>query len=159
VAATTRAQRAPATRAGSIWAMPDRKPGFSRRRLRRRPALTSIQFRDLVARALDSVPEPFAGALDDVAVVVEDAPSPQQRRELGLGPGDDVYGVFEGVSRTEWASDWAVIPNKITLFRIALEEDFDDPAELEHEVRVTVLHELGHFLGIDESRLHELGVD
>jgi predicted Zn-dependent protease with MMP-like domain len=67
--------------------------------------------------------------------------------------------VFEGVSRTEWASDWAVIPNKITLFRIALEEDFDDPAELEHEVRVTVLHELGHFLGIDESRLHELGVD
>ena len=139
--------------------MPDRKPGFSRRRLRRRPALTSIQFRDLVARALDSVPEPFAGALDDVAVVVEDAPSPQQRRELGLGPGDDVYGVFEGVSRTEWASDWAVIPNKITLFRIALEEDFDDPAELEHEVRVTVLNELGHFLGNDESRLHELGVD
>lgn len=139
--------------------MPDKKRGLARRRLRPRHALTSIQFRDLVARALDSVPEPFAGALDDVAVVVEDAPSPLQRRELGLGPGDDVYGVFEGVSRTEWASDWAVIPNKITLFRIALEEDFDDPAELEHEVRVTVLHELGHYLGIDESRLHELGVD
>jgi predicted Zn-dependent protease with MMP-like domain len=139
--------------------MPDKKPGLSRRRLRPRHGLTSIQFRDLVARALDSVPEPFAGALDDVAVVVEDAPSPQQRRELGLGPGDDVYGVFEGVSRTEWASDWAVIPNKITLFRIALEEDFEDHAELEHEVRVTVLHELGHYLGIDESRLHELGVD
>jgi predicted Zn-dependent protease with MMP-like domain len=139
--------------------MPDKKPRLSRRRLRPRYALTSIQFRDLVARALDSVPEPFAGALDDVAVVVEDAPSPQQRRELGLGPGDDVYGVFEGVSRTEWASDWAVIPNKITLFRTALEEDFEDAAELEHEVRVTVLHELGHYLGIDESRLHELGVD
>jgi len=112
-----------------------------------------------VARALDSIPEPFAGALDEVVVVVEDEPSPTQRRELGLRPGEDVYGLFEGVSRTEWAADWTMVPNKITLFQIALEEDFPDPAELEHEVRVTVLHELGHYLGIDEDRLHELGVD
>ena len=139
--------------------MPNQKRGLAGRRPDRRPVRTSTQFHDLVARALDVIPEPFAGALDEVVVVVEDAPSRLQRRELGLGPGDDVYGVFEGVSRTEWAADWVMVPNKITLFRIALEEDFEDPAELEHEVRVTVLHELGHYLGIDEGRLHELGVD
>ena len=108
-------------------------------------------------RALDSIPQPFARALDEVVVVVEDEPSAAQRRESGLGPSDDLYGLFEGVPRTEWAADWAMIPNKITLFRLALEEDFLDPAELEDEVRITVLHELGHYLGIDDDRLHELG--
>jgi predicted Zn-dependent protease with MMP-like domain len=130
-----------------------------RRRTRAHDARSAVQFQDLVARALDSIPEPFAGALDEVVVVIEDVPSPQQRREIGLGPGDDIYGVFEGVARTEWAADWVMVPNKITLFRVALEEDFEDAEELEHEVRVTVLHELGHYLGIDEDRLHQLGVD
>jgi predicted Zn-dependent protease with MMP-like domain len=51
------------------------------------------------------------------------------------------------------------VPNKITLFRDALVEDFPDPNELEHEVWVTVIHELAHHLGIDEGRLHDLGVD
>ena len=61
--------------------------------------------------------------------------------------------------RTEYAADWALLPNKITLFQTALQEDFPDPAELEHEVRVTVVHELAHHLGIEEDRLHDLGMD
>jgi len=116
------------------------------------------EFQALVERALDSVPEPFSHALDEVAVIVADEPSPVQRREAGLGPGDDLYGLFEGVPRTAWAADWAIVPSKITLFRLALEDDFPDPADLEHQVWVTVLHELGHYLGIDDSRLHDLGV-
>lgn len=139
--------------------MPKKPRGSSRRRRHPDRGLGATQFQALVERALDAIPEPFAGALDEVVVVVEDEPSPTQRREMGLGPGDDVYGVFEGVARTEWAADWSMVPNKITLFQVALEEDFPEAAELEHEVRVTVLHELGHYLGIDESRLHELGVD
>jgi predicted Zn-dependent protease with MMP-like domain len=123
------------------------------------PTDSPENFEDLVTRALDSIPEPFARALDEVVVVVEGEPTPAQRRDLGLGPGDDIYGVFEGVARTEWAADWLMVPNKITLFRIALEEDFPDPKELEHEVRMTVLHELGHYLGIDETRLRELGIE
>jgi predicted Zn-dependent protease with MMP-like domain len=116
------------------------------------------EFRVLVAHALDSVPEPFARALNEVAVVVADEPSPAQRRESGLGPGVDLYGLFEGVPRTAWAADWATVPSKITLFRLALCEDFPEPAELKHQVRVTVLHELGHYLGIDDHRLRDLGV-
>jgi predicted Zn-dependent protease with MMP-like domain len=110
-----------------------------------------------VERALALVPQPFARALDEVAIVVEDRPSAEQRRSVGLRPGDDLYGLFEGVPRTEWAADWAPFPNKISLFRIALEEDFDED-ELEGQIRITVLHELAHYLGIDDDRLHELGL-
>jgi predicted Zn-dependent protease with MMP-like domain len=76
-----------------------------------------------------------------------------------LGPQDALYGLYEGVPRTEWAADWATSPNKISLFRLPLEEDFPDPADLEEEVRITVIHELAHHLGIDDDRLDELGVD
>ena len=110
-------------------------------------------------RALDAIPDPFSLALDDVAVVIDDEPSREQLREAGLGPDEGLYGLYEGIPRTEYAADWAFLPNKITLFSAALLEDFPDPAELEHEVWITVIHELAHHLGIPESRLHELGVD
>ena len=116
-------------------------------------------FEDLVARALDTIPEPFARALDEVAIVIEDEPSPAQRREAGLRPDEGLYGLYEGVPRSEYGADWAFVPNKITLFQVALIEDFPDPIELEREVWVTVVHELAHHMGIDEARLHELGVD
>jgi predicted Zn-dependent protease with MMP-like domain len=117
------------------------------------------RFEELVERALDSIPEPFSRALEEVAVVIEDEPSPTQRRESGLRPGEGLYGLYEGVPRNEYAADWAFVPNKITLFATALLEDFPDPAELEHEVWLTVVHELAHHLGIDDRRLHELGAD
>lgn len=126
---------------------------------RRHTAETGDRFDALVQRALDTIPEPFVRALDEVAVVIEDEPSPVQRREAGLGPGDGLYGLYEGIPRTEYAAEWGFLPNKITLFSIALLEDFSDPVELEHEVWITVVHELAHHLGIPDSRLHELGVD
>ena len=117
------------------------------------------RFERLVGRALDGIPMPFAAALREVAVVVEDEPSRAQLRENGLGPEETLYGLYEGTPRTEWAADWVIAPNKITLFRLPLEEDFPDPADLEDEVRITVLHELAHHLGIDDDRLEELGYE
>jgi predicted Zn-dependent protease with MMP-like domain len=124
-----------------------------------RPRSRHRPFEELVALALDTIPEPFAGALDEVAIIIDDEPSADQRRENGVGPGDTLYGLYEGVPRTEWGADWATVPNRITLFRLALEEDFADPDDLADEVWVTVVHELAHHLGIDDDRLHELGVD
>ena len=126
---------------------------------RRHAPAASDRFDALVQRALDTIPEPFVRALDEVAVVIEDEPSLMQRREAGLGPDDGLYGLYEGIPRTEYAADWGFLPNKITLFSAALLEDFPDPVELEHEVWITVVHELAHHLGIPDSRLHELGVD
>jgi predicted Zn-dependent protease with MMP-like domain len=117
-----------------------------------------LPFEALVDRAVAGIPMPFADALRDVAIVIADDPSSDQRRENDLSPDDTLYGLYEGVPRTEWSADWFTAPNRITLFRLPLEEDFPDPDDLADEVRLTVLHELAHHLGIDDERLEDLGV-
>jgi len=136
--------------------MPKRRRGP--RRPRRQPH-HHRPFEVLVAEALAGIPEPFRSALDEVAIVIDDEPSPEQRRAEGLAPDETLYGLYEGIPRTEWGGDWVPVPNKITLFRLPLEADFPDPAELAREVRLTVAHELAHHLGIDDARLRELGLD
>jgi len=116
-------------------------------------------FEELVERALAAIPMPFAEALDEVAIVIEDEPTADQLGDTEQDPDATLYGLYEGVPRTDWGADWAAVPNRITLFRLPLEADFADPDELEDEVWLTVVHELAHHLGIDDARLHELGVD
>lgn len=153
--------------------MPKRRRGAQVRRVRAagRPATArrprrpigyrsgGASFERLVEVALARIPPPFSRALDEVAVVIEDEPTQSQLRENGLGPDEVLYGLYEGTPRTEWGADWSPFPNKISLFRLPLEEDFPDPDELAEEVRITVIHELAHHLGIDDDRLGELGVD
>jgi predicted Zn-dependent protease with MMP-like domain len=102
---------------------------------------------------------PFAAALDEVAIVIDDEPTAEQLAGEGMAADDWLYGLYEGVPRTEYGADWVAAPNRITLFRLPLEADFPDPDELAEEVRVTVIHELAHHLGIDDDRLAELGAD
>jgi predicted Zn-dependent protease with MMP-like domain len=98
-----------------------------------------LDFEERVRQALDALPTDLARALENVAVVVED--------ENAQEP--DLLGLFE---------EAPYMPAKVTIYRRPLEEDFGhDPARLEHEIRVTVLHELAHYFGIDEERLAELG--
>jgi predicted Zn-dependent protease with MMP-like domain len=98
-----------------------------------------VSFEQHVQAALDSLPPELRAKLENVAVLVEDA----NREE------PDLYGLFV---------EEPYLPATVSIYRRPLEEDFgDDPAELEHEIRVTVLHELAHYFGIDEDRLDELG--
>ena len=124
-----------------------------------RPRSRHRPFDALVASAIATIPEPFARALDEVAIVIADEPDADQRRENDIGPDESLYGLYEGVPRTEWGADWATVPNRIILFRLPLEEDFPDPDDLADEVWVTVVHELAHHLGIDDDRLEALGID
>jgi predicted Zn-dependent protease with MMP-like domain len=106
------------------------------------------EFERHVRAALDSLPSHIASALDNVAVVVEDE-HPQD---------PDLFGLYEGIplpDRTHM--DSGRLPDRIAIYRLPLVETFDDPAELEEEIRITVLHELAHYFGIDEDRLDELG--
>ena len=98
-----------------------------------------MRFEDHVRRALDELPPELARKLENVAVVVEEQ-----------DPEDpDLFGLWESAE---------YMPDKITIFRRPLVEEFGhDPAELEREIRITVLHELAHYFGIDEDRLDELG--
>ena len=141
--------------------MPKRRRGArtARRHVLPRRSSGHDRFERLVQRALAGIPMPYRAALREVAIVIEDEPTREQLRENGLAPDDGLYGLYEGVPRTEWGADHAPFPNKISLFRLPLEDDFADPDELAEEVRVTVIHELAHHLGIDDDRLHELGAD
>ncbi len=126
----------------------------------RRPIQRShARFERLVERALAGIPAPFQVALAEVAVVIDDEASSEQLELAGLQPDEALYGLYEGTPRTAWGADLAPFPNKISLFRLPLEDDFPDPIELAEEVRLTVIHELAHHLGIDDDRLHQLGVD
>ncbi len=143
--------------------MPIRRRGTQSRARphRRAPVRTSrlAFFEAAVERAIDRLPAILRPLLNDVAIVVEDEPSPEQLRTSGLDRDDTLYGLYEGTPPTEYAADWVQWPNKITLFRFPLEDDFPDPDDLEEEVRVTIVHELAHHAGFDERRLHELGMD
>jgi predicted Zn-dependent protease with MMP-like domain len=123
------------------------------------PGARPPSFERLVDLAIAEIPERFRSALRDVAIVIEDEASDEQLDAGGVRPGGELYGLYEGVPRTAWGADLAIVPNKITLFRLPLEDDFRDPARLAVEVRRTVIHELAHHLGIDDDRLDELGFD
>lgn len=106
-----------------------------------------MTFEDVVRSALDELPSAFALALENVALVVEEE-----------NPDDpDIYGLFEGIPLVEGGPQPGDLPNRIAVYRRPLTEDFTDPDELREEIRVTVLHELGHAIGLDEDRLEELG--
>ena len=125
-----------------------------------RPASRHQRFDRLVDRAVAGIPQPFRAALDEIALVIADEPTPEQLREQGLPLDDTLYGLYDGVPLDEWGGDGVAVPTRIVLFRLPLEEDFADPDDLADEVRITILHELAHHLGIDdEDRLAELGID
>jgi predicted Zn-dependent protease with MMP-like domain len=99
-----------------------------------------MTFEEHVRAALDSLPPQLARALENVAVVIE--------AENADEP--DLYGLFD---QPEY------MPAKISIYRKPLEEDFPDPAELEDQIRITVLHELAHYFGFEEDRISELGYE
>ena len=104
-----------------------------------------MDFEEHVRAALDGLPPGFAAALENVAVVVEEE-NPEEPDLFGwydgLGPGLDHAGA---------------LPDRIVIYRRPLEDAFPDTEELEREIRVTVLHEIGHFFGLDEDRISDLG--
>ena len=102
--------------------------------------------------------EHTCGPLDSLPAELAAKPRERRRHVEEAHPDDpDLYGLYEGVPLPE-RGDWAgALPDRIRIFRLPLVESFPDPAELEHEIRITVLHELAHYFGIDEDRLDELG--
>ena len=105
-------------------------------------------FERAIAAALDEVPAALGARVDNLEVLVGEENDEEP----------DLYGLYEGTPLTERGSDHFGPPDIIHVYRRPLLEDFgDDPEELAAEIRVTVLHELGHYFGIDEDRLEDLG--
>jgi predicted Zn-dependent protease with MMP-like domain len=121
------------------------------------------EFQRIVQLALDELPDVFHDALQNLDVQVRWAPTPLERRHLRLHPGSDLFGLYTGVSlpnRTHWYGTAGNIPlpDVILIFQRAHERHCRTEAEMVEQARQTLLHEIGHYLGIDETRLRDLGV-
>jgi predicted Zn-dependent protease with MMP-like domain len=109
--------------------------------------MTRAEFEDLVAEALDLIPEEFAAAMTNVVVLVEDR-DPNEPSLLGL---------YHGVALTERTTEYSELPDRIYIYREAILDICESEDDVVDEIAITVVHEVAHHFGVDDERLHELG--
>lgn len=116
--------------------------------------LASDEFERVVAEALDSLPARFAAVIKNVVVTVEEEPSAEDL-EVGGDPDDDseLLGIYRGVPLTERTHDMPLLPDEIAVFRGPINRVAASRREAVDEVRETVIHELGHYFGLDDDEL------
>ncbi|HEY0605851.1 MAG TPA: metallopeptidase family protein [Herpetosiphonaceae bacterium] len=115
-------------------------------------------FEQVVVEVLDNLPPEFAEAFENVEVLIEARARPEHRRAVGLKPWQTLYGLYQGVPLPARTHSYSLVaPDTITIFREPLLRDFPQPERLRAQIRRTVLHEIAHYFGIDDDRLHELG--
>ena len=121
--------------------------------------MTHHEIRREVVRVLDRLPKRFRDGLHNLEIVVEKRPSAGLLRAEGLDPRQDtLYGLYQGVPLPDRSAfDPPILPDKITIFSEPLLEDFPDPEELREQIRLTVLHEIAHYFGMDEEEIEDLG--
>lgn len=115
-------------------------------------------FRQLVREAVAELPPALLERVHNVAIVIERRPTARDRKAAGVGPGRTLLGLYHGIPLTQRGEYYNLVPpDKISIYQEPIEEFCRDDDEVREQVRKTVLHELGHYFGIDDDRLHELG--
>jgi predicted Zn-dependent protease with MMP-like domain len=119
--------------------------------------MSADPFRQRVDEALAGIPAEFRDAMRNIAIVIEQAPTPDQLREVGIEPPDTLFGLYEGLPLTErgW-SESGVLPDKITLFQRPLEQASADEDDLIVAIGETLIHEIGHYFGLSEEEIEEI---
>ena len=117
------------------------------------------RFRELVAEALEDIPEPFLSRLENVEVVVEDEPPPALLREMGLDPRrDSLFGLYQGTPLGERGdTPNLTLPDRIVIYYRPLLHAFPTPRALRRQVRDTVIHEIAHYFGLDDEDIEREG--
>ena len=119
--------------------------------------MTRRQFEALVAKALRKLPRKFKERIANIAVVVEDWADEGTLAEMGIEPPDTLYGLYRGIDLTRRDSSYGnVMPDVITIYQGPIEEDSADEQEMAEIVRETVVHELGHYFGLDDDTMHRI---
>ncbi|NYF96830.1 metallopeptidase family protein [Janibacter cremeus] len=122
--------------------------------------ISEEDFESAVRDALDEVPSGLLGMLDNVAFFVEDEPGPEYAEPaMSVEENAELLGIYVGTPLTDRDSGWTAgaLPDRIVLFRGPLSRMCADIDELREEITITIVHEAGHHVGIDEQRLHDLG--
>jgi len=116
--------------------------------------ITQAEFEKVVEEGIAAIPERFLQKLNNVAVVVEDEPTPAQLEKLHLRSGWTLFGLYEGVPQARRGNNYTgVVPDKITIFKKPIEASARDEKEIKEIVKNTVWHEIAHHFGMDESRV------
>jgi len=116
--------------------------------------VTHAEFEALVERALRRLPRPFKDKITNVAVVVEDWADDETLQELGIEPPDTLYGLYRGTDLTRRDSSYGnVLPDTIHIYQGPIEEDCADSDEMADLVLDTVIHEIGHYFGLDDDTM------
>ena len=116
------------------------------------------EFEELVLDAVEALLEGSHLRLDNVEIVVERWPSPEQMSQHGLESRDELMGLYEGIPLTDRAGYNLVLPDRITIFQGPLEAMCSTREQIAAEVQLTVKHEIAHHFGLDDERLEELGL-
>ena len=119
--------------------------------------MTREEFEARVDEALDSLPEEFERLMENIEVIVENRPSPEQLRKMKMRPDHTLLGLYEGVPLGRRGHYYGnVMPDRITIFQQTIERAYP-PSRVVEAIRVVVLHEVGHYFGISDERLRQLG--
>ena len=119
--------------------------------------MTRAQFESLVRDALSAIPRDFRERFQNLEVVVEEWPTGELLAGMGLEPGETLFGLYQGTPLTErgW-SHGNDLPDRIVIYQRPLEEAFEDDEELFEEVCLTIIHEAGHYFGLEEDAIEAI---
>jgi predicted Zn-dependent protease with MMP-like domain len=119
--------------------------------------MTRREFETLVEKALRRLPKAFKDKIKNVAVVVEDWADDETLADVGIEPPDTLYGLYRGIDLTRRDSGYGnVLPDTVTIYQGPIEEDCEDEEEMAELVRETVIHEIGHYFGLDDETMHRI---
>jgi predicted Zn-dependent protease with MMP-like domain len=113
--------------------------------------LTRAEFEEVVSEALDSLPKRFADRIENVVIAVEDEPNAEDLEDFD--DDTELLGIYRGVALTERAHDTQLLPDEIAIFRGPINRVVRTRSEAVEQVRETVIHELGHYFGLDDDEM------
>ena len=129
----------------------NRDPRYVARRARH------LRFHQMVQRVSRTLPDQIQASLNNVAIVVQDEPTAEQRSDLTNG-ASDILGLYQGVPMIERGGGGLMMPDRITIFAGPITRHTRSRADMEAQIRITLLHEIGHHLGFDEYGLERIGL-
>jgi predicted Zn-dependent protease with MMP-like domain len=120
--------------------------------------LSRAEFEKLIAQAVESLPPRFLAKLQNVEVVVEDEPSREDLGSAGIEPGRTLFGLYQGVPQTERGTWYGnVLPDRIVIYQRPIEAVARNRRDIRKEIRITLMHEIGHHFGLGEDDLSDAG--
>lgn len=118
--------------------------------------ITDEHFQELIDKAFDSLPKVHRDRVRNVAILIADVPSLEQRRELQLRNDQTLLGLYQGIPLSQRQGQMTTLPDRITLFKIPLLMQADDETELLEAIRHTLWHEIAHYYGLNHTEIYKL---